>query len=185
MDDSTADATADSRFLAYVLRHNPAAVGVTLDGSGWVTVDVLLAALARHGRRLSRDALEALVAGGDKQRFELRDGRVRAAQGHSLPIDLRLDPQAPPALLFHGTVARFLPGIRAHGLRPGRRTHVHLSTDEESAATVGARRGVPVVLRVDAAGMHRGGLLFYRAANCVWLTAHVPPQWIAPPDRLA
>jgi putative RNA 2'-phosphotransferase len=174
-------ASADSRFLAYVLRHDPSAVGVTLDGGGWVAVDVLLAALGRYGRGLSRDALEGLVAGGDKRRFELRDGRIRAAQGHSVPVDLGLEPETPPAVLYHGTVARFLPGIRAYGLRPGRRTHVHLSADEESAVAVGARRGAPVVLRVDAAGMHHRGLLFYRAANGVWLTAHVPPQWIAPP----
>jgi putative RNA 2'-phosphotransferase len=177
----TADPTADSRFLAYLLRHNPAAVGVTLDGSGWVGVDALLAAMARHGRPLSRDALDALVAGGDKRRFELSDGRIRAAQGHSIPVDLGLEPQAPPPVLYHGTVERFLPGILAHGLRPGRRTHVHLSADVESAVTVGTRRGDPIVLLVDAAGMHRDGHAFFRAANGVWLTVHVPPQWMVPP----
>jgi putative RNA 2'-phosphotransferase len=81
-------------------------------------------------------------------------------------------------VLFHGTVRRFLPAIRADGLRRGRRGHVHLSADPHAAAAVGARRGHPVVLRVDAAGTHQAGHPFYRAANGVWLTEHVPPRWI-------
>ncbi|NGM14342.1 RNA 2'-phosphotransferase [Verrucosispora sp. WMMA2044] len=170
--------TAASRFLAYVLRHRPDAIDITLDGSGWVEVNVLLAALARHGRPVSRQVLAELVAGTDKRRFELRAGRIRAAQGHSVRVDLRLDSVVPPSLLYHGTVARHLPGIRAEGLRPRGRTHVHLSVDPETAATVGARRGVPVVLSIDAAGMHRHGFVFYRAVNGVWLTDHVPPGWI-------
>ncbi|MEV2237959.1 RNA 2'-phosphotransferase [Micromonospora sp. NPDC049891] len=170
--------TSASRFLAYVLRHRPDAVDITLDEGGWVEVEVLLAALARHGRPVTRQVLAELVAGTDKQRFELHAGRIRAAQGHSIAVDLRLEPVAPPSLLYHGTVARHLSGIRAEGLRPRGRTHVHLSVDRETAATVGARRGDPVVLTVDAAGMHRNGFVFYRAANGVWLTDHVPARWI-------
>jgi putative RNA 2'-phosphotransferase len=34
------------------------------------------------------------------------------------------------------------------------------------------------VLVVDAAGMHRAGHPFYRAANGVWLTRSVPPEWL-------
>ena len=83
-------------------------------------------------------------------------------------------------MLYHGTVERFLPAIRAEGLRPGQRTHVHLSADVGTARTVGARRGRPVVLRVDAAGMHAAGLVFHRATNGVWLTDRVPPRWFAP-----
>jgi putative RNA 2'-phosphotransferase len=172
--------TRVSRLLSYVLRHNPSAIGIRLDAGGWVEVDELLAALAAHGKPIGVDTLQALVAGTDKQRLELRHGRVRAAQGHSVPVDLGLDPSTPPEVLFHGTVDRFLPGIRAHGLRPRLRQHVHLSVDEPTAATVGARRGTPVILRIDAAGMHRAGHTFFQAANGVWLTAAVPPQWIDP-----
>lgn len=173
------DPVSASRFLSYVLRHHPDAVGVRLDEGGWVAVDVLLAALTRHGRPVSRDQLDRIVAGTGKQRFEVRDEWIRAAQGHSVDVDLRLPPVVPPPVLFHGTVARFLARIRADGLRPQGRNHVHLSADREAAALVGARRGHPVVLTVDAAGMHRGGFAFYRAANGVWLTDHVPPEWIS------
>ncbi|MFF0720667.1 RNA 2'-phosphotransferase [Micromonospora sp. NPDC003816] len=170
--------TATSKFLAYVLRHQPAAIGITLDSAGWVEVDVLLAALAHHGRPINGALLARLTGDTDKQRFEIRDGRIRAAQGHTVPVDLCLAPEPPPPLLYHGTVARFLPGIRADGLRPRGRTHVHLSADRQTAATVGARRGEPIVLTVDAAGMHAAGNVFHRAASGVWLTTHVPPDRI-------
>jgi putative RNA 2'-phosphotransferase len=178
-----ADLVAASRRLALVLRHRPGLIGVMLDPAGWVEVDTLLAALARYGRPLSRTDLDRIVAGTDKRRYEVHGGRIRAAQGHSVPIDLELPPAVPPAVLYHGTVARFLPGIRRDGLRPGRRRHVHLSPDEHTATVVGRRRGSPVVLRVDAAGLHAAGHTFYRAANGVWLTDRVPPQWIDWPDQ--
>lgn len=174
----TGDLTALSRFLSYVLRHHPEAIGITLDDGGWVDIDVLLTALATHGRPISRETLDRVAAGTDKQRLQLRGGRIRAAQGHTVPVDLGLPPLAPPALLYHGTVSRFLPGIMAGGLRPRGRHHVHLSADPHTASHVGARRGRPVVLGVDAAGMHHAGHLFYQAANGVWLTAHVPARWI-------
>lgn len=178
---SAAELTAASKFLAYVLRHDPAAIGLALDDGGWVAADALLAAAARHGRALSAEALRQVIDSPGKRRFEARDGLIRAAQGHSVPVSLGLEPLAPPGVLYHGTVARFLSGILAGGLRPGRRVHVHLSADPGTAATVGARRGQPVVLLIDAAGMHAAGHEFFRAANGVWLTARVPPGFISAP----
>lgn len=125
-----------------------------------------------------------MVARNDKQRFALSpDGqRIRARQGHSLPVDLGLEPVAPPELLYHGTAATFLPAIRRDGLLPGSRQHVHLSADAPTASEVGQRRGKPVVLAVEAGRMHRDGLRFHRADNGVWLTARVPDTYIAFPD---
>jgi putative RNA 2'-phosphotransferase len=171
---------AHSKFLSYVLRHGPESIGITLDGGGWVAIDALLAASARHGHVISREALGEIINASGKRRFEVRDGRIRAAQGHSVPVDLGLEPVPPPAVLYHGTVARFLPGILAQGLRPGKRLHVHLSADTGTAAVVGARRGRPVILQVNAAAMHEAGHEFFRAANGVWLTANVPPGFIQP-----
>jgi putative RNA 2'-phosphotransferase len=70
----TGDLTRLSRFLSYVLRHDPGAVGIELDPGGWVDVDTLLTALAAHGRPIGVDTLHALVAGTDKVRLQLRDG---------------------------------------------------------------------------------------------------------------
>lgn len=178
------DVVAVSRRLAYVLRHRPDSVGVELDPAGWVDVDELLAAMSSHGPRITRDDVEAAMTRIAKQRFELDGERIRAAQGHSVEVDLGLQARVPPAVLHHGTVDRVLPAIRREGLRAMGRTHVHLSADVATARAVGRRRGRPVVLVVDAAGMHDAGRVFRRASNGVWLVDHVPPRWLrelAPP----
>ncbi len=167
-----------SKLLSYVLRHHPSAFGLALDGAGWIGIDTLLAALAAHGRAIDRETLDRVVATNDKRRFEVRDGRIRAAQGHSIPVDLGLEALVPPPLLYHGTIESSMPAILRKGLLPMGRHHVHLSLDERTARAVGGRRGAPVVLRVDAAGMHAAGHIFYRSANGVWLTAAVPPAWL-------
>jgi putative RNA 2'-phosphotransferase len=174
------DVVRASKRLSYVLRHRPDSVGLTLDGAGWVDVDALLDALATHGLRLTRAELDHVVAANDKRRFALDDTgtRIRASQGHSVAVELGYEPAAPPAELFHGTVERFLAAILTEGLRPGNRHAVHLSPDVDTARTVGARRGRPVVLRVDAAAMAVDGFAFARSANGVWLVAAVPPGYL-------
>ena len=170
-----------SRFLSLVLRHRPDAAGVTLDREGWVDIDELLAGCAAHGASLTRDELLQLVRESDKQRFAVSGERIRANQGHSVDVDLALSPATPPPTLYHGTVDRFLAAIRREGLLPGARTHVHLSPDVETARRVGARRGAPVVLVVDAAAMASAGRVFYQSENGVWLTDRVPPEYLTFP----
>lgn len=169
------DVVRRSKRLSSVLRHAPGSVGLTLDAAGWADVEALLAALG-----WTRAELEHVVATNDKRRFAL-DGsgtRIRASQGHSVPVDLGYAARTPPAVLFHGTAERNLPRIEAEGLRPGRRHAVHLSPDEVTARAVGARHGRAVVLRVDAAGMTAAGAVFTRSANGVWLVDAVPPQYL-------
>lgn len=174
-----------SKFLSLILRHKPEAVGLALGEGGWVAVEELLAALARHGRPLGRAELAAIVAGNDKQRFAFSaDGSmIRASQGHSVAVDLGYAPATPPERLYHGTVARFLPSIRAEGLRRGQRHHVHLSADAATAVRVGARRCEAVVLTVAAGRMAAAGHEFFLSANGVWLTAQVPPGFILFPGQ--
>ncbi|MEV0121760.1 RNA 2'-phosphotransferase [Streptomyces sp. NPDC050703] len=167
-----------SKYLSKHLRHDPGRIGITLDEHGWVEIDVLLAAAAAHRFPFSRAELDHVVAVNDKQRFAVKDGRIRASQGHSVAVDLGLPPATPPARLFHGTVAARLAAIRAEGLRPMNRHAVHLSADRETAGRVGARRGRPVILSVDTGAMHRDGHVFHLSANGVWLTAAVPPRYL-------
>jgi putative RNA 2'-phosphotransferase len=169
-----------SKRLSYLLRHAPGSVGLTLDPAGWVDVEALLTALAATGRPVTRAELDEVVAGNDKQRFALdaTGTRIRASQGHSVPVRLGYAAQEPPADLFHGTVARHLAGILEQGLRPGNRHAVHLSADVATARRVGGRRGRPVVLRVDAAAMAADGAAFTRSANGVWLVDAVPPRYL-------
>ena len=169
-----------SKFLSLVLRHNPALVGITLDEAGWTDVATLLTACAAHGVSISRAELDALVASSDKQRFALSsDGkRIRANQGHSVPVDLGLPARQPPERLYHGTVADFLSSIRRTGLERRARHHVHLSVERATATSVGSRRGRPVILTIRAGEMARAGHLFYLSENGVWLTEQVPAAFI-------
>jgi putative RNA 2'-phosphotransferase len=170
-----------SKRLSFVLRHRPDSVGLTLADGGWVDVDALLAALARSGLRLTRAELEHVVATNDKRRFAF-DGsgtRIRASQGHSVAVELGYEAVSPPDVLFHGTAERFLAAILREGLRPGNRQAVHLSVDVDTARSVGARHGRPVVLRVDAAGLAADGVRFVRSANGIWLVDAVPPRFLA------
>ncbi|MEU6431544.1 RNA 2'-phosphotransferase [Microbispora sp. NPDC046973] len=167
-----------SKYLAKHLRHQPERIGIALDAHGWVDVDTLLTAAASHGFPISRAELERVVADNDKRRYVIDGDRIRASQGHSVPVDLDLPVVEPPPILYHGTVARNVEAIRADGLRPMARHHVHLSPDRETATRVGARRGKPVVLVVEAAAMHAAGHHFRVSANGVWLVDRVPPDFI-------
>lgn len=170
-----------SKLLSHVLRHAPDRLGITLDVGGWTDVEILIARARDAGFMLDRALLEIVVAESDKKRFTLSpDGaRIRAAQGHSVPVDLGLEPVPPPDVLFHGTARRNLPAILAEGVNPGQRLQVHLSPDVETAVAVGRRHGVPVVLRVAAGRMREGGFYFFQADNGVWLTDFVPPAYLS------
>ncbi|MBT2382834.1 RNA 2'-phosphotransferase [Streptomyces sp. ISL-11] len=177
----TQRATRISKFLAKHLRHEPERIGITLDAHGWTPVDGLLTASAAHGFSFSRAELEEVVAASDKRRYAIEGDRIRANQGHSVPVDLGLPVAEPPPWLFHGTVARSLAAIRTEGLRPMARHAVHLSADRETATRVGARRGKAVVLTVDAGAMHRAGHTFHVSENGVWLVERVPAEYLRVP----
>ena len=161
-----------SKYLAKHLRHAPHELGLTLQPGGWVPVDDLLSAARSNGFPISYDDLVECVETNDKQKysFDVSGELIRANQGHSVEVDLQLEEREPPQTLYHGTVERFLPSIL-------KRHHVHLSKDVETATKVGARRGKPVILKVDAGRMHRDGHRFYLSANGVWLTDAVPPGY--------
>ncbi len=169
-----------SKLLSFVLRHRPDAFGLTLDAAGWVPINTLLAALLAHGRVLTHQQVLDVVNTSDKRRFAISDdgARIRASQGHSHKVVLGYPTAVPPALLFHGTVGRFLDSIRRDGLRPGSRQHVHLSPTVADARVVGQRRGTPVVLEIGAGQLAETGHLFLQAPNGVWLTDAVPVAFI-------
>jgi putative RNA 2'-phosphotransferase len=169
-----------SKSLSYVLRHRPDSVGLELNDGGWVAVEHLLTAFQRAGKELSLPLLEQVVADNDKQRFEFSaDGaQIRARQGHSAEVDLGYEPIQPPDVLYHGTATRSIESIMIEGLLKGRRHHVHLSTNKETMIQVATRHGKPVLLAIDAARMQQDGHVFYVTGNNVWLTDHVPPDYL-------
>lgn len=170
----------ESKFLSLILRHKPEEIGLRLDPQGWADIDELLAKMKKAGRRVSRQELSEIVLNNDKKRFTLsEDGtRIRAAQGHSIEVDLNLQTKEPPAELYHGTATSNLDAIFADGLKPGRRQQVHLSLDVDTAKRVGERHGKPTVLRVSSGEMFRSGYQFFQADNGVWLTDFVPAQYL-------
>ena len=171
---------SQSKFLSLVLRHAPETIDLVLDAQGWAETDELIAKAAAHGKRYTRESIARIVAESDKQRFRLSDDgqRIRANQGHSVEIDLALPSVIPPEVLYHGTATRFLEAIMREGLLKQKRQHVHLSVSLETAIKVGSRHGRPVVLVVNALAMHAAGYVFYLADNGVWLTDHVPKEFL-------
>lgn len=169
-----------SKFLSYVLRHDPAAANVKMHEGGWVSVSDLLKGMKEAGRPVSFEQLQNIVDSDSKSRYAFSKDKsmIRASQGHSVDVDLGYQPQKPPAELFHGTATRFMESILQKGLIPGSRHHVHLSSDTETAYKVGKRHGSPIVLRIDAKQMDEDGIKFYCSDNGVWLTDRVLPKYI-------
>lgn len=168
-----------SKFLSWVLRHRPDAMGLKLDGEGWVRIDLLLMAAYKDGREISKDHLLEVVRTDDKQRYQLsEDGtKIRAVQGHSIETNERtfLQP-TPPAYLYHGTAVRFLEAIFAEGLKPMTRQFVHLSADLETAKKVGQRHGQVAVLVIATQELQDRHVDLYQAENGVWLAKSVPTE---------
>lgn len=165
-----------SKFISLVLRHHPEIIGVRLEYHGaWAPVQAVL-----KGAKLTMEELELIVETDEKGRYSFNEDKtkIRANQGHSVEVDLGLEPVQPPDRLYHGTVGRFLGSIQKEGLKAGSRQYVHLSADLETALQVGRRRGKPVVILVDAARMHLDGFQFFLSANGVWLTKEVPLEYL-------
>ncbi|MFZ5756303.1 MAG: RNA 2'-phosphotransferase [Pseudomonadota bacterium] len=170
-----------SKFLSYVLRHEPQAIGITLDSEGWADIDALIEGASKSGKSITRELIQQVVETSDKKRFTISDKgeRIRAAQGHSTSsVDVTYPEKVPPEFLYHGTATRFLDSILKEGLKPGDRHYVHLSEDEQTAIVVGQRYGKPVVLKIEALRMYRQGFKFFQAENSVWLVNFVPKTHI-------
>ena len=172
--------------LAAILRHQPELAGLTLDAQGWADVQALLTGLAALGDPITPDELRHVVAHNPKQRFAIsEDGRrIRARQGHSVPVELGLEPVTPPDVLLHGTGRGVLEAILQEGLRPMARTHVHLSASPEAAWQVAQRApGKAVILEVDAGRLSAAGQEFWRTENGVWLTGPVAAEYLSVRSR--
>jgi len=181
------DTVKVSKFLSLVLRHKPEHIGLTLDREGWASIDDLIARAGANGMLLTREVVRRVVETSDKQRFAFDEAgqRIRANQGHSVDVELGLEPTEPPPVLFHGTAESALASIRTGGLHAASRQYVHLSPDEATAVKVGRRHGPPVVLRIDAARMRAEGHEFFCSTNGVWLTDAVPIEFIEFPQDQA
>ena len=167
-------------FIAYILRHRPETVGITLDARGWADVDALIDGIRGCGREIDRATLDRIVETDGKIRFSYNADKtkIRANQGHSFPVDVEMTECAPPDTLYHGTAEKYVQSIKDRGIIKKTRNYVHLSKDIPTAEKVGARHGTPVVFEIAAAKMHNDGYKFFVSANGVWQTEYVPVDYI-------
>ena len=173
-----------SRTVSYALRHNPDEFNLILDDSGWVLVDELINEIKnKHSNWdwISDLTLIEIQEQSDKQRFEIKDGSIRAMYGHSLPKQrIFLSASQPPDILYHGTTEQATASIKDKGLQPMQRQYVHLSADKETAIIVGKRRcKKPVILIIDAKAASARGVKFYHANEKIWLANSVSEKYIA------
>lgn len=170
-----------SKFMSLILRHRPEAAALELDENGWIDADVLIEAVKKEFPGFNRQTLNRVVSSNDKQRFAFsNDGtRIRASQGHSIEIDLALEPKQPPAVLYHGTDSAAAEIIQVEGVQKRARQHVHLSPNPDTAKNVGSRHGKPVIFEVAAERMFEEGYEFFLSANGVWLTDFVPAEYLS------
>ncbi|HEX3045548.1 MAG TPA: RNA 2'-phosphotransferase [Bacillota bacterium] len=168
-----------SKKISYILRHAPWEFGLELDENGWVSIDELLNSLGGNWKWVTETHLAEMIQQSDKQRFEIKDGRIRALYGHSIPQKITMEVKEPPAILYHGTARRFLDNIKAKGLMPMGRNYVHLSVDIETAILVGKRRdSKPVILTIEAGRAFACGVKFYRGNENTWLADAIEPRFI-------
>lgn len=165
------------KYLSFILRHGREEYEQGLiDSHGWMSIDDLASM-----KGYTRELIEEIVNTNNKARYEYNEDKtkIRARQGHSIPVDVELKEVRPPDRLFHGTADKFLDNIFKEGLKPQSRLYVHLSYDKETALTVGRRHGKPVILSVDARRMYDDGVKFYISNNGVWLTEFVDKKYIS------
>ena len=187
-----------SRAVTKVLRHDALKLGLTVRCDGYISLEAVLDALSESGggkrarvkARPSVASVRAMVAQCPKQRTSLSSSaagmggvlHIRANQGHSFPpgtlddaqLLVRITRCADIPLVVHGTTFKAWISIQASGgLSRMKRNHVHFACGLPGASGVisGMRRASEVLVYVDADAAMRGGLVFYRSANGVILTA--------------
>ena len=169
--------TRISRYMSYLLRHNPE--GLRMDERGYVSLSDLLEKLRRRFPQVDEELVREIVEKSERRRFEIRGGRIRAVYGHSIPVNLDLKEDKEVRVLYHGTTPEAAEKILRTGLKPMKRRWVHLSPTIDVAVRVGMRRArKPAILEIDAEKARRNGIRFYKATDQVYLTEYVPPKYI-------
>ena len=178
--------TSTSKFVSLILRHKPEVIGIHLDEHGWADVEKLIAGISKT-REFNRTMLEEIVRTDNKQRFIFNEDKtkIRANQGHSIPVDVELLEAVPPDRLWHGTGEKYVASIDEQGLISKSRLYVHLSSDAATATKVGSRHGKPVLYIVKTKEMYDDGYKFFLSKNGVWLTKEVPVKYLVKAEAVS
>ena len=176
-----------SKFLSFLLRHGADEYNLQMDELGFTSLDdVWKVVEKRYQRRFSRDDLKDLLKTkvGEKQRFEVQDGLIRALYGHSRVRSISYPTVEPPKLLYHGTNLHALKTIQETGILPMQRQYVHLSLDKKRAIEVASRRTKrPIILTVRALEAFRHDIEFYHPESNHFLAVKIPPSFIDFPSK--
>lgn len=170
-----------SKEISYALRHAPWEYELEMDEEGWVPVEQLLDALHREEKwkNIGEADLRRMIDESEKKRHEIKDKKIRAFYGHSIPMKILKEEKMPPDILYHGTARRFMKSIMENGLLPQSRQYVHLSKDLETAENVGKRHdNKPCILIIDAKRAWSEGVKFYLGNEKVWLADTIPSKYI-------
>ena len=174
------------RLITTALRHKPELLGLHIDKSGYCSVEELVSSLRRIGHKTDKNYIED-VGKNERFSFNADHTRIRADYGNSLGLelsDMYFDSKTPPDILYHGTSLDALEGIKEKGIirfaygKNKPRDHIFLTESIAVAKKKGARHGRSVTLPIDSYRMHQDGYLFYHAKLDIWLTDHVPSEYI-------
>lgn len=172
------DAERFSRWIAYVLRHNPARYGLSPDRHGYVDLETFLQIAKRRYPALTEEWLRGFLTSAGAARFELTPTQLRARYGHSIPVEPPGPPVEPPAQLYHGMEASRIERVLAEGLQPVDRRMLHLSETAAEALAVAQRKSTaPAIVTVRAQEAFRAGVAFFREGR-VYLAAAIPPGFL-------
>ena len=170
-----------SKLLSYILRHHPEKFNLALEPNGWVDIEILISILRKKPRwsRLTVSDIEKVMELSDKIRYEIKDNKIRAAYGHSIPVEISNPLTIPPEYLYHGTTKTAAEIIKIEGLKSCERLYVHLSQEKEIALKVGKRRDDnPVLIKVMAAKAFNDKIAFYKSSDGIWLSDDIPSKYL-------
>jgi putative RNA 2'-phosphotransferase len=176
-----ADLKRLSKFMALILRHQASEFDLTLDGEGFADFNAVWQQIQQRypGLYTLQDVLLMLESDAGKQRYELREGRIRAMVGHSVVSEIVYTLAVPPEILYHGTTTAALPLIQAGGLSGQKRQYVHLAVEQALAQNVAGRHSKStVLLRIQALRAHHAGIVFYHPEPKHYLAKAIPPEFI-------
>lgn len=173
-----------SIYLSYLLRHNPADIGLHMDKHGWVEVEQLINGINNSGKYIiNLEQLKDIVANDNKGRYRFNEyfTRIKACQGHSIEwVEPELEYKEPPQHLYHGTTVESYKKMKDSGYISKMKRHaVHMQALEEKAWQSAKRWHIEaVVLKIDARNMYKDGYIFGISENEVWLVEQVPMKYI-------
>jgi len=168
-----------SKFLSYILRHNPYQFKLKLDRYGFADLDEVLKILKKKFPQIEKNELEELVYEDKQSRFQIKGNKIRARYGHSIDVKPFSNNKDIPQILYHGTSRKNLNSILKEGLKPQKRKFVHLSLEIEEAKRVGKRKDLnPVILKIDVKKAKKEGVRFWCEEKVV-LATPIPPDCIS------